>query len=321
MNKTYAHTSRACYLSFISQAIVINLAPLLFVVFQDQFNVTLEQIGMLILITFVVSMTVAALMVRWADRIGHRPLMVCAHSLCAAGLVGLSVLPRVLSGSPYTGLVIATLVYGTGSGLIEVLASPIVDSLPGERKAASMSLMHSFYCWGHVIVVLLTTALLALFGTGGWHWLPILWAIVPAYNAWCFLSVPLASELPESERMPLKKLLMNRLFLLAILLMICAGASEQAMSQWVSLFAERGLGVSKVMGDLLGPCLFAVLMGLGRVLYGIFGDKIRLTLSLMLSSAFCVVCYLVASLVSDPLIALIGCAACGFSWTTLCAST
>jgi len=312
-NKTYKHTARACYLSFVSQAIVINLAPLLFVIFQDWFDVTLERIGLLIMVNFTVMLIVAALMVRLADRIGHRRLMVCAHVLCAVGLLALSFLPRAMAGAPYAGLVIATVLYALGGGLIEVLASPIADALPGERKAASMSLLHSFYCWGHVLVVLLTTGLLTLFGTERWYLLPIFWAIIPAYNAWCFLSVPLVPEMAESERMPLKTLMTNRLFLLAVLLMVCAGASEQAMSQWVSLFAEKGLHVTKVMGDLLGPCLFAVLMGFGRVMYGLFGDKIRLTLSLMLSAVLCVACYLVAALSAQPLIALIGCAVCGLS--------
>ncbi len=303
---------RACYLSFISQAIINNLAPLLFVIFQDRFAISLEKIGWLIMINFGTQLVVDGLSVRYADRIGHRPLVVGAHALCAVGLVLLSVLPSVMA-SPFEGLVIAVITYAIGGGLIEVLASPIADALPGDAKSSSMSLLHSFYCWGHVGVVIVTTALLAAIGADAWWVLPLVWALVPAYNAVNFTRVPLAPGAPESERMPLKRLLTSPVFLLAILLMICSGASEQAMSQWASLFAEKGLNVSKVMGDLLGPCLFAVLMGLGRVLFGIFGEKVRLTRTLVLCAGLCVVCYLTASLAQSPLLALIGCALTGFS--------
>lgn len=302
----------ACYLSFVSQAIVNNLAPLLFVIFQDRYDISFEKIGRLIMINFGTQLVVDALSVRFADRIGRRPLMIAAHGLCALGLVLLGILPGVMASS-YSGLALAVVIYAIGGGLIEVLASPIADGLPGEAKSASMSLLHSFYCWGHVAVVLLTTVLLTVIGNEHWFVLPVLWAAVPAYNLYNFCRVPLPPVLAESERMPLKRLLSNKLFLLAIVLMICSGASEQAMSQWASLFAEKGLHVSKVTGDLLGPCLFAVCMGVGRALYGIWGERIRLNRALAISAALCIACYLSASLVTNPFVALIACAITGLS--------
>ena len=309
---TPRHTMGACYLAFVSQAIINNLAPLLFVVFQDAYDISLAEIGRLIMINFGTQLVVDGLSVKFADRIGYRRLMVAAHVFCSAGLVLLSVLPNALA-SPYAGLVIAVVTYAVGGGLIEVLASPIADALPGEAKAASMSLLHAFYCWGHVMVVVVTTALLAVIGSGAWYVLPVLWAVVPAVNVLNFARVPLMPAVAEQERLPLKKLLTSKLFILAILLMICSGASEQAMSQWASLFAERGLGVSKVMGDLLGPCLFAICMGVGRTLFGVLGERIRLSWALVGCAVLCVACYLVAALAKNPLLALLGCAVTGFA--------
>ncbi len=311
--KTYRDTMRACSLASVSQAIINNLSPLLFVLFQDAYGVSLERIGLLILLNFGTQLAVDALCVHYADRIGQRPLIVVAHGLCAAGLVLLSVLPGLMPSVPYLGLSLAVVTYAVGGGLIEVLASPIADALPGDAKAMSMSLLHSFYCWGHVLVVLLTMAGLSVVGQGGWRWLPVLWAVVPAYNAVNFLRVPLVPVPPESERTPLSRLLSSKGFLLAVLLMACSGAAEQAMSQWASLFAQRGLQLSKAMGDLLGPCLFAALMGLGRVLYGVWGNRLRLSRALSLSAVLCVVCYLVTALSVNPAVALVGCAVTGFS--------
>lgn len=307
--KTYRDTMFACYQSFVTQAIINNLAPLLFVIFQEQFDISLRMISWLIFINFGTQLLVDGLCIRFADRIGYRPLIVASHALSTLGLIFLSILPGIFG---YAGLIAAVVTYAIGSGIIEVLASPIADSLPGDANTASMSLLHSFYCWGHVAVVLLTTPILFIIGTDAWAIVPVLWAIVPAINVYNFLKVPLITH-SQSERMPLRRLLSDKFFLLAIVMMICAGASEQAMSQWASLFAEKGLRVTKIVGDLLGPCLFAILMGAGRVLFGFIGDKIKLSRALCICAALCIGCYLVTSLVASPFIALIGCAATGFA--------
>lgn len=312
IQKPYARTVRACYLAFVSQAIINNLAPLLFVLFHDRYGISFERIGLLIMVNFGVQLVVDALCARFADRIGHRPLIVVAHMLCVMGLVLLALLPGLLP-SAYTGLLAATCTYAVGGGLIEVLSSHIVDSLPGDKKASSMSLLHASYCWGHLLVVLLTTGALALLGADRWRVLPLVWAIVPAVNAVCFLRVPLATTSADIEKIPLQRLLATPLFLLSLLLMLCAGASEQAMAQWASLFAERGLHVSKIVGDLLGPCLFAALMGVGRLFFGLYGAKIRPRRALALCALLATGCYLTTSLSPQPIIALLGCALTGFA--------
>ena len=312
MTKTYKNTLHACYLGYISQAIVNNLAPLLFIIFQNQYNISFEMIGRLILINFGTQLIVDALAVRFVDKIGYRISVVTAHFFCTVGLVGLGTLLGLFS-TPYIGLVMAVVLYAIGGGLIEVLVSPIVDSIPGDAKASAMSLLHSFYCWGQVAVVLISTLFIKIAGEGFWYILPIIWAIVPAYNFFKFTGVPLVPAIPEHERVPVKRLLKSRLFLIAMLLMVCAGASELAMSQWSSLFAQKGLKVTKIMGDLLGPCLFAVLMGLARVFYGIYGHKINLKKALLASSILCLICYTTAVFVQIPIISLLSCALCGLS--------
>ncbi len=312
MTKTYKNTLHACYLGYISQAIVNNLAPLLFIIFQTQYNISFEMIGRLILINFGTQLIVDALAVRFVDKIGYRISVVTAHFFCTVGLVGLGTLPGLFS-TPYIGLVMAVVLYAIGGGLIEVLVSPIVDSIPGDAKASAMSLLHSFYCWGQVAVVLISTLFIKIAGEGFWYILPIIWAIVPAYNFFKFTGVPLVPAIPEHERVPVKRLMKSKLFLIAMLLMVCAGASELAMSQWSSLFAQKGLKVTKIMGDLLGPCLFAVLMGLARVFYGIYGHKINLKKALLASSILCLICYTTAVFVQIPIISLLSCALCGLS--------
>lgn len=309
---TYKHTLRACYFGYIIQAIVNNLAPLLFVVFQEQFHISFEMIGRLILINFTTQIVVDILAVKFIDRIGYRVGVIGAHIFSAAGLIALGTLPLVMP-NPYVGLIIAVMLYAIGGGLIEVLISPIVDALPGDAKASAMSLLHSFYCWGQVLVILITTVLLQWVGREMWFIFPLLWALIPIYNLTKFIKVPMMPAVSEHEKMPLKELFSSKLFLIALLLMMCAGAAELSMSQWASLFAEKGLQVPKVLGDLLGPCLFAVLMGIGRTIYGIYGDRIHLKKALIASSILCIMCYGITIFVSIPIISLLGCALCGLS--------
>ena len=274
MEKTqnFKSTVFACYRGYITQGIVNNLSPLFFVLFQNKFGISYSLISALILCNFVTQVITDMLSVKYVDRIGYRKSAVIAHALAFLGLVMQGTLPNVLP-APYVGLVLATIVNGVGGGLIEVIISPIVDSCPGDAKASAMSLLHSFYCWGQVGVVLITTLLLRLIGEDLWFIIPILWSLLPLYNLFRFLKVPLMPTVPEEEKTPLKTLFTSKIFLMALLLMLCAGASELAMSQWSSLFAERALGVTKVIGDLLGPCLFAVFMGIGRTIYGVWGEK------------------------------------------------
>lgn len=310
MALAYQHTRIACYMGYIVQAIVNNLSPLLFLTYQQEFNLSLTQISLIITLNFTIQMAVDLLSAKFIDKLGYRPAMLMAQALSALGLCGLSLLPALLP--PYAALLTATALCAVGGGLLEVLVSPIIEALPGERKASEMSLLHSFYCWGHVGVVLLSTAFFLAAGRVHWRVLPILWAIVPLCTGVMFTKVPLCTLTAEGESMSIRCLSATPVFWLFLLLMLCAGASEQAMSQWASLFAEKGLGVSKTLGDLLGPCAFATLMGLSRILFG-QSRGLSTTWALTLSGLACVASYLITIFSPWPLLSLIGCALCGFS--------
>lgn len=311
---TYKQTRYSCYLGAACQAITNNLAPLLFLIFQRQFGLSFEEVGRLILVNFVTQILVDLLCVRYVDRLGHRKAMILAHSLCGGGLILLGLLPALLPKNlAYAGLTLAVIVYASGGGLLEVLMSPIADALPGDEKEAAMSMLHSFYCWGQMTVVLVSTLLLKVIGDAAWPVLPILWAIVPFLNVYRFGKVPLAPPIPDEHKMTVRQLFNSKFFLLALVMMLGAGASEIAMSQWSSLFAEEGLGVTKVLGDLLGPCLFAVFQGTGRALYGVYGSRINLTKALFFCSLLCVGCYTLTVFAPSPILSLMGCAFCGLS--------
>ena len=311
--QSYQKTQTACFVGYVVQAIVNNFAPLLFLTFQRQYGIPLSQITLLVTINFALQLLVDLASVKFVDRIGYRACAVLAHGLSAAGLVLLTVLPEVFP-SPFPGLLTAVLIYAMGGGLLEVLISPIVEACPTPNKAKAMSLLHSFYCWGHVAVVLLSTAFFTLFGVENWKIMALLWALVPLCNLVAFLRVPIAPLLAEGEKgMSLRQLCRNRLFWVLLLLMMCAGASEQAVSQWASTFAEKGLQVSKTLGDLAGPMLFAILMGTARAFYGKYGDRMRLEPFMAGSALLCVGAYLLTGLTRQAWLGLVGCGLCGLS--------
>ena len=308
----YKRTLITCYIGFITQAIVANFAPLLFLRFHNEYNIPLGKIALISAVFYITQIVVDILCAAIVDHIGYRKSVVVSQFLAGVGLIGLAVLPNLLS-SPFAGILISVVVYAMGSGLIEVLVSPIVEACPFEHKDSVMSLLHSFYCWGHVAVVVLSTAGFRILGMDRWYLLPILWSIVPIGNFLMFTRVPIRMLVEESGRTPAVQLLKSGIFWVFIGLMICAGASEQGMSQWASMFAEEGLGVSKTLGDLLGPCLFAVLMGSSRAFYGKFGEKMNLQKFMLGSGVLCIISYLLAVLMRDPLLALAGCGLCGLS--------
>lgn len=305
------HTIYASYGGYITQAIVNNLAPLLFLIFRDRFGIPLEQITLLVTFNFLVQLIVDLVSAKFVDKIGWRKCLVAAHIFASAGLVGMALLPSVLP--PFAGLLISVTIYAVGGGLTEVLISPVVEACPTDNKAGVMSLLHSFYCWGTVAVILLSTLFLHVFGKGSWQLLTLLWAIFPLLIAAYFTQVPLYTLEEHGESFSIRKLCSMRIFWLFVLLMFAAGASEQAMSQWASAFAESGLGISKTAGDLLGPCVFSVLMGSARAFYGKNSEKVNLNTFLIGSGALCVCAYLLASLSASPVISLIGCGICGLS--------
>lgn len=313
MKDKYQNTMYACFVGYIVQAIVNNFVPLLFLTFESSYGIPLSQITMLITFNFGIQLLVDLLSAKFVDKIGYRVSIVMAHIFAALGLAGLVVLPDLLPNA-FAGLLIAVVIYAIGGGLIEVLISPIMESCPSENKEKAMSLLHSFYCWGHVGVVLLSTLFFWFFGIANWKILALLWVIIPVCNGILFCKVPIAPLIEEGETgMSLRELCKNRIFWILMLMMMCAGAGEQAVSQWASTFAEQGLGVSKTIGDLAGPMSFAILMGSARAFYGKFGDRIDLDKFMQASSLLCIVSYLCISLSSSPLFSLIGCSLCGLS--------
>ncbi|MBQ4121453.1 MAG: MFS transporter [Clostridia bacterium] len=310
--KNYKKTLIACYLGFITQAISANFAPLLFLTFKDTYGISLEMIALVPLVFYLTQLLVDLVATKFADIIGYRICVVASQVVSAAGLILMAFLPEILP-NPFVGILICVVLYAIGSGLIEVLVSPIVEACPFENKAGVMSLLHSFYCWGAVGVILGSTLFFAIFGTEYWQILTLIWAVVPLLNAFNFLSCPIERLVEDGEGMRIGQLFRLPLFWLMIILMICAGASEATMAQWASAFTESALGVSKIIGDLAGPCLFAVFMGLARVFYGKFSEKLDLAKVMLGCGALCVVCYLLASLSPIPILGLVGCALCGLA--------
>ena len=309
----YKHTVRACFVGYVVQAIVNNFAPLLFLTFQAQYGIPLSQITVLITVNFALQLAVDFVSAFFIDKIGYRVSIVAAHAFAAAGLVLMTVLPEIMP-SPFAGLLIAVMCYAVGGGLLEVLVSPIVEACPTDNKEQAMSLLHSFYCWGSVAVVGLSTLFFALFGTRSWRYLALMWAAVPLANAFVFSKVPIAPLIEDGEKgLSIKELFKNKMFWIFMLLMLCSGASEQAVSQWASTFAERGLGVSKTIGDLTGPMLFSVLMGLSRLIYGKFGGRIKLDSIMLGSGVLCIISYLIITLTGSSVLGLCGVALCGLS--------
>ena len=313
MKFDYKKTMYACFVGYIVQAVVNSFVPLLFVTFQETYQIPLAQITLLITVNFVVQLLVDMLSAGFIDRIGYRASVVLAHIFAAAGLALLTILPEVLP-DPFVGILMAVFVYAIGGGLIEVLISPIIEACPTDNKESAMSLLHSFYCWGCTGVVLLTTVFFSIAGIAHWKLLTLLWTIIPIANMLLFTKVPIYSLQEEGEKgMNLGELFREKMFWILMLMMVCSGAAEQSVSQWASTFAEKGLGITKSVGDLVGPMLFSILMGISRLLYGKYGEKWNLDRFMKFSCVLCIASYLCISFIPVPMVELLGCGLCGFS--------
>lgn len=310
--KNYKKTLIACYLGFVTQAISANFAPLLFLTFKDSYGITLDKIAMIPLVFYLTQLLVDLAATKFADKIGYRTCVVASQVLSAVGLVLMAILPEMLP-VPFIGILISVVLYAIGSGLIEVLVSPIVEACPFENKEGMMSLLHSFYCWGAMGVVLGSTLFFAVFSIENWKMLAFIWALVPLFNTFNFINCPIEQLIEDGKSMGIGKLLKTPIFWLMIILMVCSGASEATMAQWASAFTESAIGVSKTVGDLAGPCLFAMFMGISRMLYGKFSEKLDLTKVMLVCGGICAGCYLLASLSTLPILGLTGCAFCGLA--------
>lgn len=244
------------------------------------------------------------------DRIGYRKCAVASQFFSAVGLLGLTIFPYIFPNA-YIGILFSVLIYAIGSGLIETVGSPIVQACPIDNKDKYMSMIHSFYCWGHVLVVIASTVFFKLFGMDNWRVLSAIWSAVPIVTMFFFMKVPICSLAEEGKTLGGRHFIKMPVFWLLIVLMFCSGASEQGISQWISTFAEAGLGIDKTTGDLLGTCMFAVLMGASRVFYGKLGHKFDLNKYMLLSGCLCFVCYFVAGASESAVVSLIACIFCG----------
>ena len=312
MKSKYQKTLIACYLGFITQAIAVNFAPLLFLTFHRTYQISLGRIAFISTAFFFTQLLVDLFCAKYVDRIGYRRSVIASEVFSAAGLIGLAFLPSLLP-DPYVGILISVIIYAMGSGLIEVLVSPIVEACPFDNKDSVMSLLHSFYCWGSVGVILLSTIFFAIFGIENWRILACIWALIPLYNTFNFISCPIESLTEEGEGLSIRQLCHIPIFWIALILMVCAGASEISMAQWASAYVESALGISKNIGDIIGPCLFAIMMGISRFFYGKYGEKLDLMKFMIASGILCLICYLLAALAPLPFLNLVGCGLCGFS--------
>lgn len=312
IKKNYKKTLIACYLGFVTQAISANFAPLLFLTFKETYGISLEKIALIPLVFYLTQLLIDFAATKFADKIGYRTCVVASQLLSSLGLILMAILPEIVP-VPFIGLLLSVVIYAIGSGLIEVLVSPIVEACPFENKDGIMSLVHSFFCWGSMGVVLGSTVFFALFGIENWKILTFIWALVPLYNAFNFINCPIERLVEDGKSMSTRQLLGVPVFWLLIILMICAGASEATMTQWTSAFTESALGVSKTVGDLAGPCMFAMFMGISRMLYGKMSKKVDLTKTMLLCATVCVFCYLLASLSASSILGLAGCALCGLA--------
>ena len=310
----YKKTLRACYLGFITQAICANFAPLLFLTFHKNYQISLGLIALIPVAFFFTQLVVDIFCAKFVDKIGYRVSIVASEAFSALGLISLAFLPEIFPPEKaFTEIMISVILYAIGSGLIEVLCSPIVEACPFENKEKTMSLLHSFYCWGWLGVTLISTILFTLIGIQNWKIIACMWALIPIYNIYNFATCPIEKLVDDGKGMKILELFKTPIFYVACILMICSGASELSMAQWASAFVESGLGFSKAVCDLAGPCLFAATMGISRVFYGKFGEKVELSKFMIGSGILCLICYILASLFQNPIIALTGCITCGFS--------
>lgn len=310
--RPYKKTVFACFVSFISQAIIVNFAPLLFLTFQSTYNIPLEEITVLVMVNFITQIIVDLIASKYVHKIGYRVCFFSAHIMCGVGLVAMAVLPDIIN--PFAGLVIPTCIYAAGSGLIEVMANPILDACPIENKSRIMSIMHSFYCWGVVGVIILSTLFFTVIGIDNWRVLSCLWAVIPLANAALITKIPIYAISEETKDKPnYRALFSQKVFWIIMIIMLGAGASEMAISQWASTFVETGFGLSKSVGDLIGVCGFATFMGIARIIHAKYADKVSLKSVLGISAVLCIIGYLLIGISTIPAVGLFGCILCGFS--------
>lgn len=309
--KNYNKTKIACYLGFITQAITSCFVPLLFLKFHNDYHISYGMIALIPTVFFITQIIIDLFCAKYVDKIGYRKSIIVSCIGAALGLFGLAFLPDIFD--PFVGIIICVILYAIGSGLVEVLCNPIITACPFDNKEATISLLHSFYCWGSVLTVVVSTTFFYIFGIENWKILSCLWALIPTINIFNFATCPIEQIVEEDKGMKPMELFSTPLFFVFMSLMVCAGASELAMAQWASAYTESALGFSKTLADLAGPCMFAVAQGTCRSLFGKYGDRLNLKNSMLYSGILCLICYILATIPDNSILRLIGCIVCGFS--------
>ena len=308
--QSYKSTIAACYIGSFVQAIIVNTTPILFIPLREQFGLTFQQMGLLVLINFISQVGCDILFSNAIDKYGFRRFVVAAHGLAVVGLVLFAASP-LLFDRPFAGFVTATIIFSGSGGLLELLLSPIVNAIPTDEKAGAMSVLHSFYSWGQAAVILLTTVLLFVFGRAWWQWIILIWTLVPLFNFFFLMRVPFAPNVPEEQRQGMDKILLKPFFIAALATILCGAAAELCISQWASAYLEEAMRLPKVVGDVGGVCLFAVMMGVGRLFYGMYGKKINVSLMMLIGTVGAAACYITVALSGTAVLSLLACGLCG----------
>lgn len=312
MRSKFLGTKLACYVGYVVQAVINNFLPILFIALQDVYGLGYERLARLIIFNFASQIAVDFSAPKIVALFGYRKSAALSQAMAALGLVSMGILPRIMSNT-YLAIIISIIIYAIGSGMMEVIISPIIEMLPTKNKSGNMAFLHSFYCWGQAFTIIVTTLLVTVFGYKGWANIPLIWAVIPFLNTFSFFKVPVIEPKGEEKGDSFKSLASSKRFIIYMVMMFCGGACEIAMAEWASLFAQQALGISKVIGDLAGPCAFALFMGTGRVLYGWISKKVDFRKTVIVMSLLCFICYLTVAFCKIPAFSLIACAACGFS--------
>lgn len=311
MKNKYLSTKISGYTGFFVQAVINNFLPILFIALQDVYNLNYARLSVLVLFNFGAQIVIDMLAPKILALLGFRRAAFLSQFTAFFGLALLSVLPKIIS--PYLAILVCIIIYATGSGLTEVILSPMIEMLPTGNKSANMALLHSFFCWGQACTVLVTTALVYAVGFLNWHIIPLVWSVIPFVNMWAFLKVPIVEPDPTQKTATFLELLKDKRFIIYMIMMFCGGASEIAMVEWASIFAQTALGVPKVVGDIAGPCGFALFMGLGRIVYAKYSKQISFTKLIIALNIFGFICYMAVALCHIPFVSLLFCALCGFT--------
>ncbi|MCI8600772.1 MAG: MFS transporter [Oscillospiraceae bacterium] len=309
----YRATVRACYLGNLLQSCGAIFA-ILFVPLRTLYGLTYTQYGLLVSVNFIVQVCSDILFSKPVERLGFRPFAVLSPILTSTGLVLFALAPVLFPGNVFFGFCVGMFVFAAAAGLQELLLSPILDGvpMPEEKKKKAMSLLHSFFAWGQIGAVLITTLLVWVLKAEQWQLITVLWALPPLVNVFLFAKAPLDAKVSAGNAMSLKQLFTSKIFLVVLLAIIFGGAAEVTMSQWASAFIEKGLNLPKLLGDMLGVCGFSLMLGLGRTLYGLKGDSISIHKVMIFGSlgAFCL--YLLAALSGSPFVGMAACGLTGF---------